>query len=440
MAGDHDGDAGPRRPRRRLLLATVGALVLVGAVVAGFIVFWPQGPDVLPGPEPVFPPVTGAVIRVAPDGTGAGDTDSWSDAAPLRQLPRILAKAEPGTQVWLRADAGPYLVNRPIPMRGGGTADAPIVIRGVDSDGEPQAANIVGDRVDPYDPAGAKGNEVFRLLGGANHLVFQELDFRNVGNGAFRIGADITGLTIRQITATNVRRFIENNASGETPTATISGLTVTNVTVEGYSRGVARLQYDSNRILFDGVRGDSEGQDLDPFAVGIHLSGTVHDVDIRNTSMLNSVSTKRDYWNGDGFTAEKMTHDIRFDNTYSAGHTDAGYDLKSRSAILTRAVAADSKRNFRFFGNITVDGCTGIDPHLRGGTGTQTQVHATSAAVVSMTRCTFEDSDAQTIVFDVDGTARFTVTDSTVVHAPDAQLKTVEPGGHLEQAATVKVN
>lgn len=378
--------------------------------------------------DPSGPP--GAVVRIAPNGTGRGDTASWSDAAPLSALPDILAAARPGTQVWLRADAGPYRLTQPLGLSGGGIGGAPAVVRGVDAQGAPQPAEIVGDRADPYDPHGAAGVEALRLLGGADHLVFQDLAFRNVGDGAFRIAADVQDLTIRQVTATNVRRFIENNASGGASTATISGLTVANVKVQGYSRQFARIQYNSNNIVFDGDSGDSQGQDHDPFSQGIQLEGTVHNVDIRNTSMTNSVSTEGEYWNGDGFSAEEDTYDIRFTNTYAAGNTDGGYDIKSRSAVMTDVKAADNKRNFRFWGHVTVNGCTASDPKIRGGTGNQAQVHATGTAVVTMTRCTFTDADPKTVVLNVDETARLTVNDSTIENAGDVEM--VEPGATLD--------
>lgn len=408
-----------------LAVIVVGAGVVVGAQTL-------RDDPAIELPPGVFPAVSGPVVRIAPGGTGTGQTTSWDDAAPLHQLPQILAAAAPATQVWLLADRGPYQVTEPLTLTNGGTASTPLVVRGVDEDGDPMAAEMIGTRTEPYDPAGNRGQEVFRLLGGADHLVFQELAFRNVGNGAFRIGADIADLTIRQSTATNVRRFIENTATQRGATATIDGLTVTNVTVTGYSRGVARLRYDSHRIRFDGVSGDSQGQDGDPFTMGIHLAGTVHDVDIRNTSMTNSISTKGQYWNGDGFTSEAETYDIRFTHTYSAGHTDGGYDLKSRSALLSDVTAADNKRNFRFWGNITVEGCRATDPLLRGGSGTQAQIHATNKAVVTLRNCTIADDDPNTIIFDVDGTARLTVTDTVVERAPEARAETVEPGAELK--------
>lgn len=421
----------------RWRIAAAAAVVIVA--VAGLVAAARMVPDeaaALPRPPILVPQPTGPVLRIAPDGTGDGTTASWTDAAPIADLPRMLAAASPGTQVWLRADAGTYDLSRVVPISHGGTAEAPIVVRGVDEDGRPRPAELVGERTAPYDPAAPPGREVFRLLDGADHLVFQELAFRNVGNGAFRIAADITDLTIRQSTGTNVRRFIENTASEGVDTASVTGLTVTNVDVAGYSRGVARLRYDSSGILFDGVTGDSQGQDGDPFSMGIQLADTAHDAVIRNSAMLNSISTEGEYWNGDGFVTERGTYDIRFDTTYSAGHTDGGYDLKSRNATLVNVQAEDSKRNFRFHGTATVDGCSGTAPRLRGGSGTQAQIHATSVAVVTIRNCTFVDDSPRTIVFDVDGTARLTVTDSVVERSAEARTETVAPEADLQ---TVRV-
>ncbi len=410
----------------------LAAAIVVGA--GAIIAAQNLGPDapVLPAPPKVFPAATGPVVRIAPNGAGTGRSGRWDDAAPLRELPQILATAAPNTQVWLLADRGPYKVTEQLTIAHGGALAAPVVIRGVDKDGEPMAAEIVGTRVEPYDPAGDPGPEVFRLVSGADHLVFQEFAFNDVGNGAFRIAADITDLTIRQSTATNIRRFIEDNASQGSPTASVSGLTVANVTVTGYSRGVARLQYDSNRILFDGVSGDSQRQDGDPFPMGLEFADRVHDVDIRDTSMTNSTSTSGKYWNGDGFSAEEQTYNLRFAHTYSAGNTDAGYDIKSRSAFLTDVIASDNKRNFRFWGNAIVDGCRATDPVLRGGNGTQAQVYATSHAVVTLRGCTISDHDANTIVFDIDGTARVTASDTVVKRSPKARMETVQPGASLQ--------
>jgi hypothetical protein len=374
-------------------------------------------------------------VRISPAGSAQGRGDSWATAATLDALPGLLPRAVPGTQFLLRADVGAYRLHTPLVLTHGGTATAGIVIRGVDVTGAPRPAELVGDRTEPYDPRGEPGQEAFRLLKGADHLTFSDLAFRNIGNGCIRIGADIADLTIRSVTATNVRRFIEDAISAGEKTATVDGLTVTDVTATGFSRAFARIQYDSHGLRFQHDTGDSHGQDGDPFAEGIELAGTVHDAVLTDVTMTNAVSTQGPYWNGDGFSAEADTYDLHFERTNASGNTDGGYDLKSRSATLIDVAASDNKRNYRFHGTITVEGCTGTNPHMRGGTGSQDQVQATQSAVVTMTGCTFTDDDSGTTVFDVDGTAKLAVTDSTVQHAPGGPLQTVEPGASLQQSA-----
>jgi len=66
-------------------------------------------------------------------------------------------------------------------------------------------------------------------MSGATNLVFSNLNFADVGNGAFRIAQPVSGITIQDSSANNVRTFIENASSSGTTDASISGLTVKNV-------------------------------------------------------------------------------------------------------------------------------------------------------------------------------------------------------------------
>ena len=72
-----------------------------------------------------------------------------------------------------------------------------MTIRGVDANGKTKIAQINGTRATDWTTDKADGSEVFRLLSGADHLKFQDMAFSNIGDGAFRIGADITDLTLR---------------------------------------------------------------------------------------------------------------------------------------------------------------------------------------------------------------------------------------------------
>lgn len=308
--------------------------------------------------------------------------------------------AGPGGSVLLLADQGKYNAAGTITLTNGGTDAAPVTIKGVASNGSAMDVQIYGTRAPVYSAAtAASGGDVFRLLSGADNLKFEGMDFFNVEN-AFRVGASIRNLSIQNMEADNIRYFLYDIASGTNSAATISGLTVRDVEVHGFSKGVIRLQYNTNHVTIEDVFGDSEFQDGDGIAMGIHLDGTVHDVLIKDTTMLNAIATgtKGTYWNGDGFATERGVYNVRFENTLAAGNGDGGYDLKSTNTVLVNAVARDNAHNFRLWGEATLINPTGLDPHLRGGSASQMQIQLMTGAHVTVIGGHFDDSGSTTKV------------------------------------------
>jgi hypothetical protein len=376
--------------------------------------------------------VTGvdADLFVAPMARGSGSGLSPADAADIRNLNQLVANAEPDDVIELVTDAGDYLVLQPINLSVGGTAGHPITIRGPTSGPRPE---LIGNRSTPYDVAGTAGSPLFRLGSGADHLVFANLNCSRVGNGCFYVAAPINNLVIANVNATNVRRFFENAAGGGLVDATIAGLSISNVEVAGFSKGAIRLAYNTHDVTITDVIGDSEQQDGDNFAIGVHLGDTVHNVIIERVTMDNARDTLHEYWNGDGFVAEAGVNDLQFIDTSASGSTDAGYDIKASNVQLLNATAHDNKRNFRLWGqNIVLDECVGTNPELRGGSGTQAQIHAAENATVEIAGGSFTDADPDTIVFDVDDNAHLIVRGAYVELASTAQLSTVEPTASLE--------
>ncbi|MDP9407725.1 MAG: hypothetical protein M3P95_07650, partial [Actinomycetota bacterium] len=384
------------------------------------------------GDEPVAGGGGPATRFVAPGGSGSGDGRSWADAADLGDLPRLVTELEAGGTVLVLGDAGPYQVEKRINLRSGGAEGRPVVIQGVDSDGGPGARPVLqGSRTSPYDPDGETGREVFRLLGGASDLVFTNLEFRDQGI-AFNAAGDVRDVTISDVSAVNVRRFFENYRADDEDSADVTGLTVRDVTIEGFSKGAVRLQNDSSDILLEDVVGDSQRQDKDDFAMGVHLDDTAHDITLRRVTMRNAHDSLHEYWNGDGFASERGNYDIRFEDTLATGNTDGGYDLKSSRTTLVRARAEDNKRNFRLWGtDVTATDCVGLDPNRRGGSSSQTQVWVGKDAEITLTGCTLTDDSPDTIVFDLAEDASLTVEDSRVEHSSEARLERTESGADL---------
>ena len=377
-----------------------------------------------------------SIRYIAPQKLGTGDGSSWENSAGLSNLSTMIAQAGADGTVLLRADQGAYHTSGQISITNGGTNGHPVTVMGVDGAGHPMRAEIIGTRDEVVTTTSAPGSEVFRLLEGANNLSFENLSFANQGNGCFRIGADIANLTIQHVDAHNVERFIEDYASGTRTSATVAGLAVHDVDVTGFSRGVIRLSYDSHAVVLENVTGDSKRQNADSWATGVSLEGTVHDVTIANAAMSNSFDDSTSYWNGDGFSAEAQTHDITFENTFAAGNTDGGYDIKSNNVTMIDAVAEGNKRNFRFWGhNVTVIDSTSIDPHMQGGAGSQDHINLADGASVTIVNSTITDSDPKTFGFDLGNNATLTLQDTSVSLSPSAQYMLARTNSVLNVSA-----
>jgi serralysin len=324
----------------------------------------------------------------------------------------------PGGEVLLLADQGAYHPTNEIAITHGGTTGAPVTIRGVDSAGNPMAAEIVGTRAEDWQPGLSTGRELFRLLTGADNLCFQDLSISNVGNGAFRIGADITNLTIRNVDAANVTRFLEDYSSGSNTSASVTGLTVQNVTIAGYSLGAIRLQYNSSNILIENVVGDSERQPGGQYIFGVAITGTAHDIVLRNVEMKNNWGQGEPgtYWNGDGFSTERGVYNVLFENTKASGNTDAGYDLKSSNTVLKNAMAEANDRNFRIWSNsVTMIDCTSLNPTHGGGIGSLSHIWLVKDAAVTIDNLSVSDAGTPRTLFDLaDGNARVTLRDTII--------------------------
>jgi len=316
----------------------------------------------------------------------------------------MIKKAGAGGEVLVAADKGSYAVSKQIDIWAHGAGGAAVTIKGVNSaNGEAANAVIEGTRPATYAVGNASGNELFKFQAGSGHLTFENFTINNTGT-AFRAAGDVSGISIEHVDANNVARFFEDYAGGTNKTATISGLTIRDVSVEGFSKGVIRLQYDTRDVLIEDVHGDSQRQDGDEFAIGVHLLGSTHDVVIRRTVMENATDTTGDgYWNGDGFATEGSVHGVLFEDTVARGNTDAGYDLKSRDNTLVRALAEDNKRNYRVWTEATLIDSVGLDPHKRGGSGTQEQVWTASDAKVKIVNGYFADAGTSTVAFENNG-------------------------------------
>jgi Ca2+-binding RTX toxin-like protein len=366
---------------------------------------------------------------ISPTGSGLQDGSSPQNAGTLASLNAFVSAVGAGGQVLLLADKGAYRQSTEIALSSGGSDKGPITIRGIDSHGEPMAAQIVGSRTPNWTPGHAEGSELFRLKPGANNLSFQDLAVSNVGNGVFRAGADLHDISISRVSASNVTRFFENNVTGDSKTATVAGLTIQDVKIAGYSKEAINLGYDSHDITIKNVVGDSQGQNGGGlYMTGVHLNGTVHNVLLSSVEMKNNLGkgASTEYWNGDGFTTERGVHDIRFEDTSASGNTDAGYDLKSSNTVLVNTSASGNMENYRFWSNsISVTNGVSLSPKSFGGVGAVAHVWMADAAIATLNHFTFADSGKPQTLFNLTQTG-------SLLHLIDTSI----PAAYADQIRT----
>jgi hypothetical protein len=363
---------------------------------------------------------------------GRADGSDWANAAPLRDVPILVAQLSNGGTVLVRTGERPYRVEDPIVL-GDRPTDAAVTIRGFDPLGGGARPVLMGTRAEPYSPATAgTGAPTCAPDTGADDLSFEQLAFVNVGNGCFVLRGAVNNLTISGMNATNVRRFIEDEDEDGT---SVAGLVIQRTRVLGSSKDAVRLRDDAHDVLIEDVLVDSRRQDGDHFAMGFHLSDTVHDVVFRRVTAMNARDTLSGYRNGDGFVAERGTYALTFEDTLAIGSMDAGYDIKASEVTLVRASASGNKRNFRFWGSdIRMSSSNGSDRIARGGDGSHAQVWAGPASTFFIEDSRFSGGDADTIVFDLESVAAGVAQRTIVRRAPGSNLV------HLSEAATMMLN
>jgi hypothetical protein len=362
-----------------------------------------------------------ATIYISAIGSWKGAGTSASTALDIGSLDKAIKMAGPGGTVAILADQGTYTLSAPLGIYSGGSAGAAVTIRGVSSTGAEMDAQFASNRSTVADGTGAKGSEVFKLMNNAaSNLVFENMGFTNVAS-AVRATADVSNITVQHMTGTNVGMFFEDYAGGANKTATISGLVLDDIVVNGFSKGVVRLQYDTHDVKMTNLVGDSQYQDdPDSISAGIHLEGTVHRVTVTDTVMKNAVSADK-YYNGDGYSTERGVYDVHFVRAVASGNADGGFDLKSTATTLTDTIADGNGRNYRFWGQIDMVGGIGLDPRHQGGVGGQEQVQLAKGAVVSITGGMLADRGSITQVLLNEG-GILTVTDTVIVYAEGARL------------------
>lgn len=375
---------------------------------------------------------------ISPTGSGNKSGSDWANTAALTSMDGAIRKAGSGGTVLLAADLGSYKMTNSVNIWSGASFAEAVTIKGVNSKtGADQEAVIEGTRPATYAIGNASGNELFKFQKGAGNLTFEHLQVNNTAT-VFRAVGDVANITIEHVDADNVAHFFQTYIGSGNKSASVTNLALRDIDVEGFSKGLIEIGYNSSNVLIQDVRADSERQDGDEFAMGVHITGTAHDIVLRRVVMENATDTTGgNYWNGDGFATEAGVYDVLFEDTIARGNTDAGYDLKSKSTTLVRTLAEDNSRNYRIWGEATMIDVVGLNPDKRGGPlNGQNQVHILKDASLTIEGGYFADAGSGTRVFLNEG-GNVMISDVQVVRATTGALKTGTIGGLTDAMVTL---
>lgn len=334
---------------------------------------------------PVFGPDQPAYIRPTAQGDGSGL--DYDNAGSLSALPDFLHLSAPGTTVYIIADDGDYTVDsglNALLLDGGGSAENPVTIAGVDSDLDPMKPTFRSTRRDPSEwlslgkPTRAttslsvSGYDVFMLAGGLHDVVFTDLDFESVGC-CFNPLGDLARVTLQHITFSNVFSFftddLDNLGAFRTEDAYLNDtLTFDDIVGRGFSIGGVRIGQRHHRLSMSNLDLDAQKQACDNFCEVIHVSGTTqlstdsdwlalnpgggHILDTAELQGAYYFSSSPNYpnnlfANADGYADESNCRGALLKNVYSHDNTDAAFDCKSKARVCNDCVAKFSKEDVK---------------------------------------------------------------------------------------------
>lgn len=217
-------------------------------------------------------------------------------------------------------------------------------------------------------PIAAQGEQVYYATTGA---AYRNLAARDVGNGLVVFDRPVRGVTIDHVRVDGAYRVIENRGFDGAP-ASIIGLRVTGVTAINLRRGFARIRYASRDGVFADVSASGTlSTGAHDLPVGIALDDEAADFRFERCTMRGFRWRRKDdqYWNGDGFSAERDNRRLLFRQCAAWDNSDGGFDLKAADSVLDDCVAGRNGRNFRLWSSIRATRLTSIDPVKIGGIG-----------------------------------------------------------------------
>jgi hypothetical protein len=393
-----------------------------------------------------------ADLYILPEGAGTKDGSSWENAraGTSGDFQAAWDALAPGDT--LHVGSGQYSEISILATKGG-AAKNPVRLKGEDHGGG-GLPKFVSD-FDKMNP-GKTGGTFFRAAPGASWFEIEGLKLENYQTG-FKFNGKNNNIRIAKIEMESFREGIRSESSPAIPVTAdwCHSVVVEDCRFVNFTKRAVRLQGGNFNWIVRRCYADAGGKAwfTEPFALCFQVVGDDvkrdaklpgahdHHITFSDCVALNAYHEKSGgYWNGDGFCAERGTHNLRYERCYAAGHTDAGWDDKSEGPVLVDCIAVDNKRNYRFWGkDVKLINCVSAFAYKRGGSGNATSLW--SGGTVEAEYCTFFNDDGSPVSIDREKQgARIALKNTIVVNNVTAEELRKVPDLRLSNCAIIGRN
>ncbi len=306
-----------------------------------------------------------------PTGAGAQDGTSWTNAWPQAQIQTAVNGLGAGDT--LNLGSGTYTITSLV-INSSGEPGNPKSIVGVDTGGGRPlfqgSFNIAND---------AGGARFIHFPGAAHHWAFRNLAFRNhpwvinmslVASGNDTLRSNLVFDTLSFDTIEDAIRLYN-----------VNHVEVVNCTAIRYTKKAFRVGDHTSFITFRATSADCTGGDPAFVAKAIPVGFGGDDTDglpiIHDIDFIDCISSNNgypqggsNYWNGDGFSTERGTYNVRFIRCQAFDNNDGGFDNKATDVLYQDCISVGNSRGYRHWaGGGQMVNCLAAFNVKRGGTG-----------------------------------------------------------------------
>ncbi|WP_168119515.1 sugar-binding protein [Paenibacillus sp. HB172176] len=305
-------------------------------------------------PTPPTPP--SPVDRyVTPSGAGSKDGSSWSNAFEGDKSGGLqTAWDATGVTNTLHVGSGTYSVPQTLTLKGGGT-DLQHMKKLVGADTGSGLPVFEGD----FTLANQGSRKFINVPLGVSYWWIQDINIQKYFYGIYANGQH-EGIRILNVDMSDMSDgvYLWGKATRANPDAGSHDIVIKDSDSVNYTKSAVRFRngnYNASVINSTGDAGGQANWTNGNFPMGFRIGNSPesqyifdHDIVFQDVTSSNSWhEAGSNYWNGDGFAAERQTYNLTYIRSKAFDSTDGGFDDKSLNPVYINTVAFGNKRNYR---------------------------------------------------------------------------------------------